>query len=71
MKIKIIAPNQTEIHLTDSVVFFSYETPVAAKINGKYYVTNETFSRTTTKHIKAWLESVNAESLPQEFFNAL
>ena len=71
MKIKIVGANQTEVHMTDSVVFFSYETPVAAQINGQYFVTDRKFSRTTTKHINSWLESVNAQITTQEFFNAL
>ena len=71
MRIKKVGANQTEVHMTDSVVFFSYETPVAAQINGQYFVTDRKFSRTTTKHIYSWLESVNAQVMTQEFFNAL
>ena len=40
MKIKPIASNMTELVLNDGTqVLFSYETPVAAWIKGKYYKT--------------------------------
>lgn len=42
-----------------TVVFFSYKTPVAAKVpnsNGFTYLrTNKNYSITTTKHINSWL----------------
>jgi hypothetical protein len=76
MKLNIIAPNQTEIHLNErladsskkAVFFFSYSTPVAAKIGVKYYRCEDKFSTTTTRHTNAWLEGVQCEVKPQSWF---
>jgi len=63
MKLKQLGPNRTEVELADGrTIFFSYETPVAAFIPGKgYVVTEEKFSRTTTKHISEWLRRHTGE----------
>lgn len=73
MKLKLIGPNQTELHLGDSlVVFFSYETPVAAFVPGRGFLrTDYKWSVTTSKHINHWLNSANAESVPQFELNEL
>ena len=56
MKLKQIGSNQAELHLGNKVVLFSYETPVAVRFedSGLEYRTDEKFSQTTEKHIKAW-----------------
>lgn len=72
MKLRQIGPNQTEVILSpDKVVFFSYETPVAAIIDGKFYRTSKRFSVTTSKHINRWLDGRKAEEKPQSFFDSL
>lgn len=73
MKVKSLGANKTEIHLGDgSIVFVSYETPVAAFLPEKgYFRTKEKFSATTTRHINQWLEGVRAESLSQETMDRL
>lgn len=71
MKLKVIGPNQTEVEITDGVVLFSYNTPVAAKIAGCYYRTEVNHSATTNKHIRAWLNGNIAEETTQEFMNRL
>lgn len=73
MKLKQIGSNQTSISLADGKeVFFSYETPVAAFIPGEGYVRTAThYSRTTSKHINAWLCGVTAKTVPQEDLNAM
>ena len=57
MKLIPIAANQTELSLDKGVVvFFSYQTPVAAFIPGTGYLrTSQKWSRTTSKHINQWL----------------
>lgn len=77
MKLNIIAPNQTEVHLNErladsskkAVFFFSYGTPVAAKIGTTYYKCEDKFSQTTTRHTNAWLEDVQYEVKPQTWFD--
>lgn len=70
MKVKSIGSNQTEIILLDGTqVLVSYETPVAAKINGEYYRTEQRHSVTTTKHINKWAHCAVVK--PQSFFDSL
>ncbi|MGB4725374.1 MAG: hypothetical protein WBH12_08810 [Sediminibacterium sp.] len=69
MKLTQIASNSTQITFKNGKqVLFSYETPVAANIGGRYYRTETKFSRTTSKHINNWLDGIQAEEKPQEFF---
>ena len=62
MKLTPIAANQTQLNLNDGTeVFFSYKTPVAAKLPNYDYIRTATkWSTTTTRHINKWLEGVNA-----------
>jgi hypothetical protein len=70
MKVKNIGSNQTEITLPDGTqVLISYETPVAAWIDGQFYKTDVKYSATTTKHINKWCHC--AVTKPQSFFNNL
>ena len=55
MKLKKIGNNETEITTKDGVLlFFSYETLVAAASYKNVYVTETKYSNTTTKHINRW-----------------
>jgi len=69
MKLKPIANNQTELHINGNIFFFSYETPVAARIGGEYFKTDEKFSVTTSRHINKWVENVKCSPQPQSFFD--
>jgi len=71
MKINAIAPNQTEVIVNNVTVFVSYNTPVAAIIDGRVYRTSKKWSVTTSKHINQWLEGMIAEEKDQEFFDNL
>lgn len=73
MKVNPIGPNQTELTLDGGnvLVLFSYQTPVAAFVDGKAFKTSKKFSRTTSRHISAWFDGEDAEEKPQAFFNAL
>ena len=82
MKLRQIASNQTELSLTcGTVVFFSYETPVAALLpSGRYIRTEKKWSVTTTEHIIKWLRSKASlrpnvpspvEQVPQEELHRL
>ena len=66
MKIKQIASNMTELDLGFAQVFFSYETPVAARLtDGSLVRTDERYSVTTTKHINKWLQGCDALTVSQ------
>lgn len=69
MKLKPIAPNQTELHLEKFVVFFSYDTPVAYynKLRpDTAFISKEHFSRTTSRHINRWTEGRYVQKVSQE-----
>ena len=72
MKLKLIGSNQTELDLGFAQVFFSYETPVAARLtDGSLIRTQERYSVTTTKHINKWLQGCDCDRVPQERIDCL
>ena len=72
LRLNVIGPNQTLVHLHVGSIFFSYETPVAAYVSGRGYVrTEQKFSKTTTKHINKWLDGCKAEVISQSEIEAL
>ena len=72
MKLKQLGSNQTELDLGDVQVFFSYETPVAARTDtGALVRTSTKYSVTTTKHINKWLNGCEAAEVPQAVINDL
>tara|TARA_R110002012_G_scaffold86967_2_gene215546 strand:- start:214 stop:468 length:255 start_codon:yes stop_codon:yes gene_type:complete len=72
MKLKQIGSNQTELDLGFAQVFFSYETPVAARItDGSLIRTEQKYSVTTSKHINRWLDGREHALVPQQHINGL
>jgi len=72
LNIKKIGVNQTEVRGNGAVVLFSYETPVAAVINGAIRVRTETvWSRTTERHINGWLKGYKFDTISQDEINSL
>ena len=73
MKLTPIAANQTQLNLNDGTeVFFSYKTPVAAKLPNYDYIRTATkWSTTTSRHINKWLEGVSAETVDQSILDNL
>ena len=66
MKLKQIGSNQTVLLINGTVVFFSYETPVAARLACGALIRTETkYSVTTSKHINKWLQGCDYETVPQ------
>ena len=67
MKLRLIGSNQTELDLGFAQVFFSYETPVAARItDGSLIRTEQKYSVTTSKHINKWLDGCEHTLVPQQ-----
>ena len=63
-KLKQLGPNRAEVHVGHNIIFFSYETPVAAfwinsPFNTAWICTKEQYSRTTSKHLNQWLGGNN------------
>lgn len=73
MKINTLGNNQTEVILNcGTVVFHSYNTPVAALLpSGRYVKTSTKYSNTTTRHINKWLSGISAEVVDQSFIDNL
>ena len=52
MKLERLGTSKSLLTLSSgSEIFYSYNTPVACKVSGEFYKTNEYYSRTTSKHI--------------------
>jgi hypothetical protein len=75
MKVRSLGKNQTELAFEDISVLVSYETPVAARVNGQFYRTSRQHSATTTRHINKWLgqwvAGAQVEEKEQAFFDNL
>ena len=74
MKLKQIGSNMTELDMGDVQVFFSYETPVAARLtDGSLVRTEQWYSATTSKHINKWLGEgcCDTVAVPQSVINDL
>lgn len=54
IKLKQIGSNMTTLTLDGYELFFSYQTLVGYH-NGKAYITDKFFSKTTSSHITKWL----------------
>lgn len=72
MNLKPIKANMTELSLSgdeDIRVLFSYETPVAftrlTEEGRMFYRTSTYYSRTTNRHINAWLPKDQAHEVEQ------
>lgn len=73
MNLKQIGSNLTEATTKGERILFSYETPVAYQSlkTGIYFKTTKKWSKTTSKHINAWLNGAEANELPQIEFDDL
>mgnify|MGYP003659868098 CR=1 FL=1 len=73
MKLKTIGTNRTEVHTNEgAVIFFSYNTPVAAQLaQGGFVRTNTRWSVTTSKHINQWLDGAKAKAVDQSVLDTL
>jgi hypothetical protein len=64
--------NQTLLVLDrNKEIFFSYQTPVAGLIDGRFFRTKEKHSQTTERHINRYLDGAQAEQKEQVFFDNL
>jgi hypothetical protein len=71
MKVRQIGHNQIQVSKRNGTFLVSYETPVAAHIDGIGYLRTEKFwSNTTSRHINKWLDGYTANLIPQEDMDA-
>lgn len=72
LRLRHLGISQVEVRSDVVTVLFSYDTPVAAYIGGTGYIqTSARWSRTTTGHIKSWLDGRYARMVPQETLDTL
>ena len=69
--VKVIGSNMTEVRCEKGIILVSYETPVAACLNGQYIRTAKKWSNTTTRHINKWLEGMQAKTVEQSVLDGL
>ena len=69
MILRQIGSNQTELSLNNgNSIFFSYETPVAGYSDDiGFFRTATYYSKTTSRHINAYLGDVKASEVPEEY----
>jgi hypothetical protein len=68
MKLNNLGSNKTEISFDNgTVIFFSYNTPVAAFVPGRGYLkTTKRYSVTTSKHVNQWCSEYRGTIEPEE-----
>jgi hypothetical protein len=74
LKIQRTGPSTTVLHWRGYTILFSYDTPVACYEPGLgYSVTEQKFSRTTTKHINQWTAGSlrPPRKCAQEYFDSI
>ena len=72
MRLERLGANKSLLTLSSgSEIFYSYNTPVACKVSGEFYKTNEYYSRTTSKHITQYLNGRYAHPVEQSFINQI
>ena len=72
MKLERLGTSKSLLTLSSgSEIFYSYNTPVAAKVSGELYKTKEYFSRTTSKHITQYLNGRYAHPVEQSFIQQI
>lgn len=73
MQLRQVTLGSTEVALADGTyVLFSYKTPVAALVPGKGWIRTSTYySRTTSTHIRQWVESSEVTEVDQSEIDAL
>lgn len=50
--LEILSPSFTKVELTDSIgIWFSYETPIAFRVDDTTYISENVWSQTTGKHL--------------------
>jgi hypothetical protein len=71
IEVKSVGSNRTEVHLRNSIVYFSYNQAVAAydRNQNRYVRTNKFWSRTTSKHIGQFVPN-DAEKVDQSVIDA-
>ena len=71
MQIQKNGPNSTIVALSSAVILVSYQTPVAAFLDGRYIKTSTIWSQTTTKQIKKFIGKLPSEPVDQSVLDDL
>ena len=72
MKIKPLGRTSHERIFQNMTIFYSYSTPICIKFYGQTLVTSQYYSRTTTRHIRKYIQhEPNVEYVDQEIIDNL
>ena len=71
MQIQQSGPNSKIVALSSAVILVSYQTPVAALLDGRYIKTSTVWSQTTTKQIKKFIGKLPSEPVDQSVLDDL
>ena len=72
MRVRSIGANQTQVTLANgTIIFFSYETPVAALTACGYIRTTKFWTPTTSRHIDKWIGGADAKEVDQTVLDSL
>jgi hypothetical protein len=72
MRLQLLGTNRTLVTFNNGTeIFFSYETPVAGRLNGEYFRTVQKYSVTTSKHIGQYIGGHYCTLVTQEYIEDL
>jgi hypothetical protein len=61
MKISKMGNNMTKLEQEGKTIYFSYETPMVAKVGRMVYINDRFYSKTTSRHVSLFLVDAGAE----------
>ena len=71
MKVRKIGSNMTELVLGHTRIMFSYETPVAGQDDKGLFRTDQSYTRTTSRHITQYLGNGVGRVVSQAYIDSL
>ncbi len=72
LSLRVLGANRTLVHIGETQVFFSYNTPVAAFIPERgYVVTTKKYSVTTNRHIREYVGDHSVEFVSPSWLSDL
>lgn len=69
MKIRNMGANETFVWVNGYLFLLSYDTYVAFSKDGKYFITDVNYGRTTNRHINRFLNNHKANAVSQDAIN--
>lgn len=67
-RIRILGKRRSEIQIPHGYLLISYDRPVAALLQGRFFRTSKFHSLHTTRHINKWIREAPSYAMDQEWF---